>query len=89
MEISLQRVKERVLLLSTDEHRKVTDGQVALSERQMKIIEFIHAHGSVKTSNLVSLYHISRQAALSELAHMVEKVFMAGLPQEPMDTRYP
>jgi len=46
---------------------------VALSERQMKIIEFIHAHGSVKTSYLVSLYHISRQAALSELAHMVEK----------------
>jgi len=51
----------------------VTDGQEALSERQMNIIEFIHAHGSVKTSNLVSLYHISRQAALSELAHMVEK----------------
>jgi len=49
------------------------DGQAALSERQMNIIEFIHAHGSVKTSNLVSLYHISRQAALSELAHMVEK----------------
>ena len=51
----------------------MTDGQEALSERQMNIIEFIHAHGSVKTSNLVSLYHISRQAALSELAHMVEK----------------
>jgi len=46
---------------------------VALSERQMKIIEFIRAYGSVKTSDLVSLHHISRQAALRELAQMVEK----------------
>jgi hypothetical protein len=35
--ISLGRVKERVLLLSSDEHRKAAGGQVALSERQMKI----------------------------------------------------
>jgi len=42
VEISLHRVKERVLLLSSDEHRKVAGGQVALSERQIKIIEFIH-----------------------------------------------
>ncbi len=39
----------------------------------MKIIEFIHDHGSVKTSNLVEMFHISRQAALKELTSMVEK----------------
>ena len=32
VEISLSRVKERVLLLSSDEHRKVAGGQVALSK---------------------------------------------------------
>jgi len=73
VEISLARVKERVLLLSSDEHRKVAGGQVALSERQMKIIEFIHAHGSVKTSDLASMFRVSRQAALRELTAMAGK----------------
>jgi Fic family protein len=72
VEISLHRVKERVLLLSSDKHRKGAGGQVALSERQMKIIEFIHARGSVKSGDLVRLFHISRQAGGKELAHMVE-----------------
>lgn len=43
------------------------------SERQMKIIEYIHANGSIKTSDLVTLFHISRQAALKELSQMAEK----------------
>ena len=73
VEISLHRVKERVLLLSSEKHRKESGGQVALSERQMKIIEYIHANGSIKTTNLVSLFHISRQAALKELSQMAEK----------------
>ena len=73
VEISLHRVKERVLLLSSDEHRKESGGQVALSERQMKIIEYIHANGSIKTTNLVSIFHISRQAALKELSQMADK----------------
>jgi len=73
VEISLSRVKERVLLLSSDEHRKEAGGQVALSERQMQIIEFIHTNGSVKSSDLVSRFKISRQAALKELTSMVEK----------------
>lgn len=73
VEISLARVKERVLLLSSDEHRKAAGGQVALTERQMKIIEHIHAHGSVKSGDLVSLFHITRQAALKELTRLMEK----------------
>jgi len=73
VEISLARVKERVLLLSSDEHRKAAGGQVALSERQMKIIEFIHARGSVKSSDLVAMFRVSRQAALKELTILVEK----------------
>lgn len=70
--ISLGRVKERVLLLSSDEHRKSAGGQVALSERQMKIIGFIHANGSVKSGDLMQSYGISRQAAGKELARMME-----------------
>jgi ATP-dependent DNA helicase RecG len=72
VEISLSRVKERVLRLSSDEHRKVAGGQVALTGQQMKIIEYIHAHGSVKSGDLMRLYGISRQAAGKELMQMVE-----------------
>jgi Fic family protein len=72
VEISLSRVKERVLLLSSDEHRKAAGGQVALSERQMQIIEFIHTNGSVKSGDLMRLYGISRQAAGKELARMTD-----------------
>ncbi|WP_292370620.1 Fic family protein [Methanoregula sp. UBA64] len=71
VEVSLGRVKERVLLLSSDEHRKVKGGQVALSGRQMKIVEFIHANGSVKSGDLMRRYGISRQAAGKELRAMV------------------
>jgi Fic family protein len=73
VEISLHRVKERVLVLSSDGHRKAAGGQVALSERQMRVIEFIHTHGSVKSSDLASMFSISRQAALKELTALVEK----------------
>ncbi len=73
VEISLSRVKERVLLLSSDEHRKMAGGQVAVSERQMKIIEYIHMHGSVKSGDLMRIYGISRQAAGKELKQMVDR----------------
>ena len=39
----------------------------------MKIIEFIHTNGSVKSGDLMRLYGISRQAAGKELAQMVEQ----------------
>ncbi len=85
--ISLHRVKERVLLLSSDEHKKGAGGQVALSERQMQIIEFIHAHESVKSADLVRAYGISRQAAGRELARMVE-LGLIRTEQKGRATRY-
>ena len=48
-------------------------GQLAQSERQMKIIKYIQANGSVNTTDLVSLFHISLQAALKELSQMAGK----------------
>ena len=62
VELSLHRVRKRELLLSSDEHRKVAGGQVALSERQMKSTGFIPMHGPVKSGDLMRMYGISRQA---------------------------
>jgi Fic family protein len=87
VDLSLSRVKERVLLLSSDEHRKAAGGQVALSERQMKIIEFIHSRGSVKSGDLMQSYGISRQAAGKELTRMVE-LGLIRAEQKGRATRY-
>jgi hypothetical protein len=76
VELSLHRVKERILLLSGDERRKATAGQLALTERQMRIVEFIHDHESVKTHDLVLMFHISRQAALMELNSMIRWILI-------------
>jgi len=39
----------------------------------MKIIEYIHANGSIKSGDLMQLYGISRQAAGKERAGMLER----------------
>jgi Fic family protein len=43
----LEMVKERVQKLSLDSRLKGRTGQIALSERQMKIVEYIEANGSI------------------------------------------
>ncbi|KKR50154.1 MAG: hypothetical protein UT84_C0014G0002 [Candidatus Curtissbacteria bacterium GW2011_GWA1_40_16] len=43
----LERVKQRVQKLSLDSRLKGRTGQIALSERQVKLVEFIEANGSV------------------------------------------
>lgn len=48
-------------------------GRWLFFKQQMKIIEIIHAHGSLKSGYVMRLYGISRQAAGKELAQMVEQ----------------
>ena len=43
----LARVKERVQKLSLDSRLKGRTGQIVLSERQMKLVEYIETYGSV------------------------------------------
>ena len=76
-----------MLLLSSDEHRKAAGGQIALSERQMRVIEFIHVHGSVKSGDLMQSYGISRQAAGKELGRMTE-LGLIRAEQKGRATRY-
>lgn len=48
--IELMRVKEKVRQLSIDNRLKGKVGQIALSERQMKLVEYMEAYGSVSNS---------------------------------------
>lgn len=51
----LERVKERVRKLSLDSKLKGRTGQIALSERQLKLVEYIEQYGSVSNKQWGSL----------------------------------
>ena len=72
-EISLHRVKEQVLMLYADDHYEAPHGQALLSKNQTEIIEFIKANGSIRTSDLVSRYHLNWYRASMELTELVER----------------
>ena len=72
VETSLGAVKERVVRLSSERLRRVEKGQVALSERQMQVVEVILRQGRVTNRELQALFKISDRAVLKELRKMVE-----------------
>ena len=51
----LARVKERVKKLSLDLKLKGRTGQIALSERQLKLVEYIESYGSVSNKQWRSI----------------------------------
>ncbi|MCD6124121.1 Fic family protein [bacterium] len=72
IKVSILRVKEKVLQLSIEGKRRKEKGQIALTERQMKIIEFIQKNGRITAGNVANMFKITRQAALKELSKLVE-----------------
>jgi Fic family protein len=70
--LSLSKVKERVLQLSLEKHKIDVKGQVALSERQMRIIEHIQSKGRITTGEVAKMFTITRQAALKELNKLID-----------------
>ncbi len=70
--LSLSKVKEKVLQLSLERHKKETKGQVALTEKQTKIIEHIISGGQITSGEIQEMFKISRQAAHKEITKLVE-----------------
>lgn len=69
--VSVEQVKEKVLRLSRDSRKRAQVGQVALTERQMRIVEFLHDRGKMTNRDLRSMLKVSRQAALKELGKLI------------------
>lgn len=70
----LARVKERVQKLSLDSRLKGRTGQIVLSERQMKLVEYIETYGSISNKawrSLLSDY--SDDTILRDLKDLVSK----------------
>jgi len=74
--IELTRVKERIKTISTDLKLKRSLGgqQMALSERQIRIIEFIQENGFVQNKSFFELFPmISEDTVLRELKDLIGK----------------
>ncbi|MBE0433322.1 Fic family protein [candidate division WOR-3 bacterium] len=70
--VSVQEVKERVIRLSSERLRKTKRGQIALSERQMQIVEFINLHGKITNRDMQKIFKISNRAALDEIKKLLK-----------------
>lgn len=75
MSIELTRVKERIRELSVDIKMKEKMGkQVALSERQMKLVEYLNANGQINMADARSvLAMVSEDTILRDLKYLMEK----------------
>lgn len=70
--ISMDAVRQRIIRLSSERLIKSKRGQIALTERQMKIIEFIINNKKTTASSIAKIFNISRQAALKEMNKLIE-----------------
>ncbi len=71
VKVSIEAVKERVVRLSSERLRKAKKGQIALTERQMRIVEFINRNGRITNRDVREMFKISSQAVHKELAKLV------------------
>lgn len=68
---SVSEVKEAVLKLGSRKKTGIKE-QIALTAKQMKIVEYINAHGKVTNRELQELFKISAQAVHKELVKLIE-----------------
>lgn len=71
VEFSVDEVKDAILKLGSKTKRG-TKPQIALTARQMKIVEYITTHGKVTNRDLRALFKISPQAVHKEVTKLVE-----------------
>ena len=70
--VSIKAVKDKVIGLSKDIKFLKERGQIALTERQVRIVEYILQNDRVTSSDISKILGISRQAALKEMNKLVD-----------------
>jgi len=69
--LQIETVRKRVLSLSSDLKRKQSKGQIALTERQMRIVERIHDYGYITNKTIREMFKLSDEGALKELKRLL------------------
>jgi Fic family protein len=70
--VSIKAVRDRVLGLSKDVKFLKERGQIALTERQMRIVEQIMEKGHITNRDMRRIFEISNRAALDEISKLLE-----------------
>src|SRR5659263_60949 len=70
--LSIAKVKEKALQLSLEKHKKESKGQIALTEKQTKIVEHIISNGQITSGEIQKMFKISRQASHKEIIKLIE-----------------
>lgn len=70
--VSIEAVKERIIRLSSERLKTTKKGQIALTEKQMRIVEFINLHGKITNKDVRTMFKISSQAAHKEIMKLVK-----------------
>jgi predicted HTH transcriptional regulator len=69
---SIKTVKEKVLGLGKDVKVLKERGQIALNERQMKIVEFIIREDKIKNKDIREMFNLSHTSAQREISKLME-----------------
>jgi len=72
VQVSISAVKERIIRLSSERLRRTKRGQIALTEKQMRIVEFINQNGKITNRNLREMFKISDRGALKEISKLLD-----------------
>jgi len=70
--VQIEQVRQRIIGLSLDVQKIKDFGQVALTERQMKIVEVVNKSQKITAGDIAAMFGISRQAALKEAGKLLE-----------------
>jgi Fic family protein len=71
VKVSIAAVKESVVRLSSERLRKAEKGQIALTERQMKIVERINNYGYITNKTIREMFKLSDEGALKEIKKLL------------------
>lgn len=69
--VSIEAVKQRIVKLSSERLRKTKRGQIALTERQMKIMEWVINKGQITNREIRHMFNISNRAAVDEITKLL------------------
>ena len=70
--VSIEAVKERVIRLSSERLKRTQRGQVALTEKQMKIVEFINQNERIANRDVQRMFKIASKNAYMELLKLLK-----------------
>jgi Fic family protein len=70
--VQIEQVRQRIIGLSLDVQKMKDFGQVAQTERQMKIVEAVNKSHKITAGDIAAMFGISRQSALKEAGKLME-----------------